>query len=238
MKIMGYWIYAKRTNFKIESRKENHQLLHIIELVAKKIECAILNGNPEKTQTLFDPLNGMIYRSATLHFIAKKASDFVKNIAPQNYSGRVGKYVSKRQMSRLLNNNSHFTSIHAISILITILQLLLMDENSMEFKSISKKTEAHSIGVRDIQNYEKNVDLAVSFLKKHITNLLDNNLNYCCYAPGTHFICAYIIESYDCLNQIMHNGNAYNALRAFAVNNPNTLQLLIISPGDMPGIPN
>lgn len=224
-------IYAKRPQNLLKKRDENPVLNKLIELTARKYQAVFSNVLSGEKVVLFDSKHKRFNKKATLIFIAKYTSIFVKQI-PSEINSCVGKYVSKRQITRLINNNSCYTSIHSISILISILSLLALDEKSDDFLSLScADTQNDPLTRTAIINQQNDLDIAKTFLEKQITDLLNDHY-YNTYTPFSGEICEYIVTCYDYLMQMTNRQNAFNAIGLFFNNHGS-----FILPRDMPHIP-
>jgi len=232
---MNGTIYAIRTETFPKRRLINNDLYRLFELVAKKYQ--VIHGKRGKVIYLYDDVFEDVYLSNTVRFVAKYATKFIRKVPLQdNPIHCAGRYASKNQIMLLLNENSRFTSVNTIFILVVLLKLLLLDERSKEFRNLScRKKSIMPVTEKNIIPNDIEDDIAVSFLKQHIENLL-NDPYYRHYVPSRHFICEYIIDCYDELIELVGN-NAIDALRKAKNKAEGNMGILAVQPLQMPRYP-
>ena len=231
---MGFRVYAVRTG-KIGKRKENDELMRLLVLVAKKYRIVKKKSNSDKYVVLYSEENNQWSKRKTIRFVAQQASKFIRDIRVGDKC-QIGRYVSRRQINKLVDDNNNDTTVHALAILIVILQLLLCDINSQEYLSlVSPQIAPLVVSPEYYSNEECKKNLACTYLSGHISRLIEDR-SYIKYAVDTRELCVYLVDCYDMLNRLVGE-NAYLAVR-IKTNANGHKPIIRITPNDFPGFPN
>lgn len=232
--------YARRTGKK-SKRKENTLLKNLISLVARKYK--IVYGKRHRLCILYDITDvqnniGNVRFRKTERFIARYATRFIRSIASQlPFDGQCAKRnASRKQISRMMDENSLELSVNSIIILTCILKLLQLPIDDPEFQKICYYVPSDYEYSPDciIQN-DNSVNLAKAFLVNQFA-CLENDPYLNSYAPGTHYLVDYINLCSDHLDNCV-GSNAYRAIRIGAGRPEKQKEIFEIVPNDFPPFP-
>lgn len=232
--------YAKRLGKKVK-RKDNSLLKNLISLVAKKYQ--IVYGKRHRHCILYNITDvqkniGNVHFRKTERFIARYATKFIRSIPIQPlFIGQCAKRnASKRQIDKMMDENSLDLSVNSIIILACILKLLQLPIEDPEFKKICHYVPSdYEYSPDSIIQNDDSVNLAKAFLANQFAYLeSDPYLNN--YAPGTHYLVDYInlcsAHLDDCVGC-----NAYLAIRIGSGKPEKQKEIFEITPNDFPPFP-
>lgn len=228
-------IYATKTA-KIGNKKENETLLYLFELVAQR-HPVITKKN--RRIPLFDYDKNAMIRKNTFRFVAREATKFIRkqNIENIDPDQNIGRYASVRQINRLINSNSPYTTAHAVTIVITLLRLLQLDDPlPKEPDYSSERVCSPDYSPEKICPQDNGYNCAKVYLGKHFDDIICNIISGLGnFALGTRYIAEYIVDTSDCLD-VLVCPTAYAAIRILRTQGQKK-PILQISPQDLPCIP-
>ena len=209
-----FQIYAVYTGKK-ENSKDNMRLRQLISFIALKFQ--VVYGKRKKPIVLYEDLeNGkrVIHWKNTERFIAKYATRFIRNIplAPHYDGYNAGRYASKRQIERMLDENSLYTSVNSVIILLSILHLLQLSIDDKEFQALCYNSfENYHPSLESIVNIDNDENLCYYFLRNQFKRLYFDP-DFKNFAPNTIYLAEYVALCSDALDEIIGN-NAFRAVR-------------------------
>lgn len=198
--------YVKEKNAKKEYR-ENAFLATAIEDVAKKYN-VIKHKRNKGPIVLYDFNENKLYQKRTIRFIAREATNFMKDIRnANNPEENAAKHASLKQIRNLLNENSGKTTVSSIIILCVIFRLLQQEIDSdyyldtiHESAIISQdySTYCHEHYIIDASAFSKNC--AWYFFGDRVERILEGQLDL---PVGQIYLAAYIQACSDILDELV-----------------------------------
>jgi len=223
-----------------KKKQDNPFFTQLVVRIGRKFN--VIRGEKNgQAVVLYDVQTKMFHRGKTHKFIAQQANRFIRKIPLANIEGEnANRVISARQIRKLQNDNSGWTSVNSIIILCVMFQLLQMDINSPEFKKI-----IHEDAVMNSEFSEYVPALFISghlkepkncacyFLGEKVRRILEEELSL---PHGQMYLADYICACSDKLDEIVTK-DAYDAIRIGAGFPEKKLDFKDISPNQFPDYP-
>lgn len=127
------YTYIKNEEKRKNTAKNNPLLEQIIIRIARKYN-VIKNRKTGRPIVLYDVNTHKFYRRHTIRFIAQQSTKYIRDIRLTNIAGQdASRYASSRQIRMLIDDNSGYSSVNAIIILIVMFRLLQYDTKSRDY---------------------------------------------------------------------------------------------------------
>lgn len=127
------YTYIKNEEKRENTPKNNPLLERIIIRIARKYN-VIKNRKTGRPIVLYDVNTHKHYRRRTIRFIAQQSTKFIRDIRLTNIAGQdASRYASSKQIRMLIDDNSGYSSVNSIIILVVMFRLLQYDTKSRDY---------------------------------------------------------------------------------------------------------